>query len=422
MRNVFQQYEESENKLTHALVCSLGEDRRLLRRFVRRFTGRTAPSGPLKIVEQQRPGEEVRREEETSGIPDAWIYTDDGWALLIESKVTAPLKVSQLRRHLATAAHRGFRNATLLAITARDEAADLGREIRLYPWTDVYEWLIREATGSQWAKRCMEYIEILESNLIDNGGLKEGGLTRFSGIPFNQENLYSYLEAKRLLKLAMEALRENAKLKRQLRMDPGAPGRGAITGSSGAGVWDFLRLKDAKRAEVFTQYPHLTLAIEHDRLLAIVTIPNGVRTALRRRLVDLGHQGFSSLLSEVNGRLLKALQGDRGAAPMLIVVQRRYQTQRSAAILDAKLEFDLRTADSKTQKHGKGYVKPQPQWLGATYDALAKKRSNLQLSIGASFSFANSSSVHDWHVIDRIVNTWIACRPLLQAMGLKMPK
>ena len=419
MRNVFHQYQQPENRLTHALVCALAEDSRLLKRFTRWATGRATPKGKLQIVEQQRPGEEARSEDEAAGIPDAWIFNDDGWALLFESKITAHLGTGQLRRHLATAARRGFPNATLLVVTARDQAPAIKGDVIALPWTAVYAWLLREKRRSEWAARCANYMEILESDLIEQGTLKEGAVTTFSGIPFDSENPYSYLEAKRLLKLAMDKLRGNAKLKRELRMDPIAPGRGAITGSEGVAVWDFLRLKHAKGAQSFTQYPHLTLAIERDRLLAIVTIPNSVRADFRGRLLNLGLDGFGALLSGVNTRLIKVLRGDNGAAPRVVVVQRRYMTQSSPAIYDATLEFDLRTAFPTSRGRGKRIVKAQPQWLGATFNALSKKRSNLQIAIGASFPYTRSSTVHERTILDRIATTWIACKPLLTAMGLK---
>ncbi len=51
MRNVFDQYTQAENQLTHALACSLHEDQALLREFVRWLRGQEAPQGLLSIVE-----------------------------------------------------------------------------------------------------------------------------------------------------------------------------------------------------------------------------------------------------------------------------------------------------------------------------------------------------------------------------------
>jgi len=50
-------------------------------------------------------------------------------------------------------------------------------------------------------------MEILEVKLTNDGYLKEGILTVFSGIPFTEDSPYNYPEAKRLIKLAMEDLR-----------------------------------------------------------------------------------------------------------------------------------------------------------------------------------------------------------------------
>ena len=183
MRNVFDQYLQPENKLTHALVCSLGQDPRLLRRFVRWATGRSAPGRKLHIVEQQRPGEPERSEGEAAGIPDAWIFDDEGWALLIESKVSARVATSQLRRHMATAIRRGFPNPILLTLTARGESHRIRGSVVPRAWTEVYSWLLKERSQSEWAGRCVSYMEILEA-------LRLGGAFHYvPALPFLEELL-----------------------------------------------------------------------------------------------------------------------------------------------------------------------------------------------------------------------------------------
>ena len=111
MRNVFDQYTQPENRITHALVTALAEDPKLLRAFVRWITGVSAPAGKLHIVEQRLPGEPDEHSEVDAarrGLPDAWIYNDESWCLLIESKIAATLKNDQLHRHQKTAVRRGF--------------------------------------------------------------------------------------------------------------------------------------------------------------------------------------------------------------------------------------------------------------------------------------------------------------------------
>lgn len=417
MRNVFNQYTQPENQLTHALACALAEDDRLLRRFVRWATGKAAPASRLRIVEQQRPGEESGPEEGARGIPDAWIFNDEGWALLVESKIAAPLSAAQLRRHRATAIRRGFGEPLLLALTAGGRIPRLESHVQCRKWTDLYQWLRQQGSRSSWAARCSAYMEILEADLIERGYLREGAMTTFSGIPFGPDEPYNYLEAKRLLKLALAELRGSVRLERELGIDLSAPGRGAITGREQSSVWDFLRLHTAAHASVFTKFPHFTLAIESDRALAIVTVPHGIQSQFRRRLVELGQEGFKGLFRMIDSKLRIALKGDKGAVPIVIVVQRRYPTQRSAAIVDAKIEFDLRTAIPTTGRDAKSRVKVQPQWLDATFQAISKKSSNLQVAIGAAFPFGRSSSVRDKDFTQRVSDAWLACEPLLIAMG-----
>ena len=98
VRNVFDQYSQPENRLTHALACCLHEDDVLARELVRWLTARPTPEGDLHIVEQSLPGQPSADDDGArDSLPDAWIYSDDGWSLLLESKVQAPIDVDQLR-------------------------------------------------------------------------------------------------------------------------------------------------------------------------------------------------------------------------------------------------------------------------------------------------------------------------------------
>lgn len=155
------------------------------------------------------------------------------------------------------------------------------------------------------------------------------------------------------------------------------------------------------------------MGIGRDRALAIVTVPHGIKTEFRRNIIDLGYDGFEELMGLVNKNLVKALKKAEGSAPWVDVVQRRYRSQRSAAIVDAKVEYDLRTAFPGTSRHP---VKTQPQWLLATYDALSNKRSNLQVAVGAIFPYRTCEKTQYPEILDYIETTWLACKPLLDLM------
>jgi hypothetical protein len=236
MRNLFDQYNHPENRLTHSLVSSLANDPLLLGKFIRWATGLKSPSSQLTVVEQTLPGEEEPGDEEEAerrGLPDGWIFDGKGWCLIIESKIESPLTRDQIERHRRTAERRGFTTVHLLALVSDlPKSATLNRMLSVRKWAQLYCWL-RQERQSEWAVRLASYMEILEQKMVRDNYLREGTLTVFSGIPFGTEEPYNYFEAKRLLRLAMDELRKRGDLKKQLRMDSESKGRSAITGRAG---------------------------------------------------------------------------------------------------------------------------------------------------------------------------------------------
>lgn len=416
MRNVFDQYTQPENRVTHALATALAEEPALLKDFVKWVTGQSAPTGKLHIVEQRLPGEPELSEQdaERRGLPDTCVYNESGWCLLIESKVAASLTNDQLRRHCQTAVRRGFENISLLVLDVAQLRTSLPDGTLFRRWHEVYTWLNGKSKQFEWARRTAQYLEVAENRFREEGYMKEGNLTTFSGIPFSADEPYNYLEAKRVLRMAMEVLRKKKSLVSELGMDPKISGRPGITGKDASAVWDYLSLQGAGDEKMFTKYPHLTLAIQSDRLVAMVTVPHGIKAAFRRNLIDLGFSGFAEQLGVVNNRLIKALHGAKGAAPMCEIIQRRYPSQRSSAIIDARIEFDLRTAFPAKAKAE--HVKLQPQWLQATYDALSHKQSNLQMAVGAVFSYRTCKATVKPEILDSIAGVWVACKPLLDVL------
>ena len=127
----------------------------------------------------------------------------------------------------------------------------------------------------------------------------------------------------------------------------------------------------------------------------------------------MGAEGLHDVLEEVNDRMKPILRHDPGAAPWLVLLQRHYPSQRAHPIMDAKLEFDLRTAFESRSKGSK--VKLQEQWLDAALEAFLAKRSNIQLGVGTMFPYRQSRTVGTADVLDLVADSWIACEPLLRA-------
>ena len=78
------------------------------------------------------------------------------------------------------------------------------------------------------------------------------------------------------------------------------------------------------------------------------------------------------------------------------------------------LEFDLRTAFPPEGSH----VKAQPEWLAMAFHSFANKQSNIQLSVGFSFPYKRSQTVAGVKFADMVERSWLACGPLLEAIGL----
>jgi len=409
MRNVFDQYSQPENRLTHALVTTLFEDRSLLRPFAR-WAGATAipPKRRLHVTEQQVPGVLVSGDEdEGRGLPDASIYDDDGWLLMIESKVQAGLSRGQLLRHRRTAERHGFKQPHLLVLSVDEAQPRLPDGAAHREWREVYRWFRSRADQSAWARRFSRYIEIFESRMVARDYAIRGTLTMFDGLRFDEDNPYTYGEAKRLLRNLGEELRKRSDLER-FGVDPAGPGRSAITGRGEDRVWDYLPLKAARGANSFTDHPHLTIVIGAEGPRASVTIPNGVKGGFRGKLKQMEYAGFLDVLREVERGLRPVIARSSGATPAMYAVQRHYRSQRSVAEVDGRLDFDLRTIVERDRSP----VKWQPQWSEAVYDLVTNKRSNIQIGTVARFSY-DCPMVRSRDVLDLFAESWIAMKPML---------
>jgi len=419
VRNIFDQYSQPENRLTHALLASLAEDRWLLNAFVRWVSGRNEKRAKLRVLEQSLPGERQDLSEEEAqrrGLPDGCITDGDNWALLIESKFAARPTVDQLRRHLRTAQRCGIEDVSLLLITVHAAPGRLPDKVVAKQWWEVYAWLCKHAAPSPWARRCLEYIQVAETKEAEADYLQEGRLTVFSGIPFGRNEPYSYGQAKRLLKLLREELCRDKRLSKQLGADLSALGRPAITGRDRSSVWDFIPITHAYRAKNHTQYLHLTLVILENCVAAYVTIPNGIKSRLRSKLLGSSLKEFESAIQTVTIDIVRSLKGVKGFVPEVLVVQRHFASQSSPGVVDCQLRFDGRTALPKTSRY-RERVKSQPEWFKAAHDALTHRHSNLEFQIGCLFPYDTCPTTHDKRIVRAIADVWLACSPIVQGGG-----
>jgi hypothetical protein len=406
MRNTFDQYQQPENRLTHALYCTLRHEPKLIVPFLQ-WIGVNLPARgkAIEIVEQQIPGTPTRGDEgEGEGLPDLCFYTQDGkWIVVFEMKVQAKLTRKQLARHRATVQRAGFETPQMVAITVESSVNTVPAEAIALRWRDIYSWFANQRT--YWSRELVTYMEVFEAKAIAAEYKVRGTITMFNGLRFDDETPYTYPAAKRLLRLMGDELQKRPDLQKELGIDPQGARRPAIT--EGTGVWDFIPLK-AARGSTFISFPHLTLDIHPHFTTAAMTVPNGIAGGFRTKLKAAGFDGFLELIRRIAKKLRPVIKRSTGSKPMMYALQRHYASQRSAPVIDGRIEIDLRTC---LPTGGEG-VKRQLEWAEALYQVLINKRSNIQFAVLMKFEFG-CPIVRSPTAMDLFAKSWIAMKPLL---------
>ena len=413
MRNIFDQYNQPENKLTHSLATSLYEDKKLLDSFLKTFCKNFFKiTSNLKIEQQTVPGQITREidEKQKKGLPDAIIYNEEE-CLIIESKVSSTLTQDQLNRHEKTLKRRGFDKIKGIGIVV-----DLLPNVKLenwkqLTWNSVYSWAHKETKNSEWAKKLVDYFNVLENNMVEDEYLTEGSITEFTGIHFDDDNPYSYREGKRQLKLLVNKIRKNKILNDELNVDLKAKGRSGI--KKEGNLWDYLTFNTGIKQKSFTDEPHLTIGMSDKFIEADFTIPYRIKGKTKKNFYSLSWINFRNIVHEIALNYDKSFGISEGFQPHILLGQRRYPSQSSPAIHDARLEMDIRTAFKDISSKLKPTQKQQEEWLKVVFEINNNKKSNLQFQVGGRFYFNKQSLVNDKNADQILVKSFLACKPLI---------
>jgi hypothetical protein len=409
LRNVFDQYDQQENKLTHALISALYNECNLVRPFLNWLKVKNIP--PLKNIEislQQLPGEDSQiLTSDYDSVPDACFCDNENWAVLIESKVQAGISTNQLERHLKKAIRYCYNDIYVILITVDLPKQKLPTHVHHVQWKEIYQWFAIKSEKSNWARYFVEYMQIYESKMIAQNYNIRGTITMFKGFQFDKDNPYTYQEGKRLLRVLGREFRKNNHLKRKLGIDYKSEGRPKITKGDGGSVWDYIPLKNSK-GKTFTSYPHATMAISPKEACVAITVPNGIKGGIKKRLKEGGVHNFYNVLEKIENNLRNIIKKAPDTTPFICVQQRFYKSQRSYPRTDGRIEVDLRTI---INDKGTG-LRHQPQWTEAIYNILTNKRTNLQLGIEVRFPFS-AKCMQSSRAVDVMVDAWIAIKPIL---------
>ena len=417
MRNIFDQYSQPENRVTHALMTALHQDRVLLDSFLRDMLKLMAPvaASKLSVLSQRSPTNskqlsDLEASDERKGIPDGWIYSEVAkWCIFIEVKVTAPFSPDQIKRHRRAAEGQEFQKITGVVIAAIKLNFENGGT-KILEWRNVYAWLCLHRKERPWAEHTAQYLEIIETQLLESGILKEGALTKFDGIPFSLETPYEYHNAKRILNLACEELRKREQLENSIGMVSDELGRGKITGGKENSVWDYLSLWPSSESKSFNNFPHLTLGIGSENVSVMLTMPDKAQTQFRNAIKNIGLVGFKKVIENITSELAPLCLNKNSGVPWFSGYQRHGSSQYKTDILDGKIEFDLRTVV------GSGPIKKQELWLDTAYECVVQKKGNFAFQIGVIFPYKSCHELKSEKAIDLIVQAWLGCKPLIELL------
>jgi hypothetical protein len=214
----------------------------------------------------------------------------------------------------------------------------------------------------------------------------------------------------------MMELRKENRLADKIGVDLRLPGRPAITGKEKDSVWDLLQFKEAAQAKKFTHYPHLNLTINRAFANPHLVLPNSMQSVIRGRLRDLGRDGFVSILARVEKNMRPILKKHGGASPIVRAVHRHYRGQR-VSIVDARLDFDLRTISAIKGNRSSSDIKVCNAWVDSTWEALQTRKINFEMGIGIHLPYSEANPLRDAHTaLDFAVDSWISAKPLLDVM------
>jgi hypothetical protein len=419
MKNVFDQYDQPENRLTHALFCALHHDRHFLKAFLKRYArDLKLDYRHLAVDEQSVPTTQVDRGRRSrASLPDGVVSDRNGRALIVESKIASPLLSNQLRRHTLALRNQGYDKVNGLAIVAsQNSIKTIGWKSAC--WTDLYEWSASQTKQSVWVRELRDYLEILEAQMIEQDSLGDRALTKFNGIPFSKDHPYTYREAKRLLKLLRSKLMVDKSCVRDLGADPRDSGRKAITEQVVS--WDYLLFRRRPKNELFTKYPHLTFGIGAAAAQAYITVPNAADRRLVSALCNTSRHELEAAV-EASLKVFDRSVGRRvdGIKPLLRITQGHFRTQKSPRIVDGTIQFDLRTTIAE-QKRRRGTPKLQPEWLDAAQKVFQNKRSNMQLQIGCEFEYRDCPAVRSAEAQELFIIGWKVALAFFNKLGMTL--
>ena len=240
-------------------------------------------------------------------------------------------------------------------------------------------------------------------------GKLEGSITEFTGVHFDDENPYSYLEGKRQLRLLVNKIKQNKILQEELNVDLSKEGRGAMKG----GTWDILRFKSGVEVMSFTDELYLTIGLGEIGINGLLTVPYKMKGITRKNFYNLSWDEFKKIIYKIAQNYRNYFPNSKGFQPCIRIQQLRYPSQSSTPITDGQMNLDIRTAFEDLSSELKPTQKKQEEWLRAVFELNNNKKSNIQFQVGADFFYNKHTLVNNKDADQVVCKSFLACKPLI---------
>ncbi|MFH1349495.1 MAG: hypothetical protein ABII26_01025 [Pseudomonadota bacterium] len=374
---LYDQSTNEENRLTHALLHTIGSSQWLFIRFLTNLVGiNTSLIGKrCEISTQKVPSSHGDSDlKKIESIPDAWIVDDCskiGIAIEVKGQKNS-LRFDQLRKHAERV--QEYDRKYLLVITPDlkkpEKVIELankeGKRLNVVwiSWDKIYRWLIDlNISKSAQLKKDQFLVSSMKEYLE-----RRREVLGFQGIYFSSG--FNALEAKAILNSEMEEIEPTVmKLYKELRRR-----RPTITTISQESVWDCFGSEKG-----FTADLHITFGINERAHDIGLTVPNAANEAwLRLKKIFSNDDLLNELFS-----ILKTLK--ENVPHVFIEFIQRHFIARRFGVRDGYMEFNIDTFGTPFRKKNSKAKEFSP-WLPAIKEAIVnKKRINGQVMFKARF-------------------------------------
>ena len=359
LNNIFDQYDQEENRITNAFLQTLAKNRELLKAFLNGcFNIQIGKNTAIVISSQKEPfglGDEEDDRERAEGIPDGWIIIDEEKAIVFEAKIVRnAIRRDQLIAH--TKRIRGYSQKYLCVVTPDQDSPikDINIpnvDIAWISWRDVYKLVGKE-------KESQDLSGYLIKQLKEYLAMKED-LVGFQGIDYPSGS-FNPREAKIIIKnLIREVKPEVLKIYPQLKYEKKKYTKDAHAYTVyHRSTWSFLGAD-----ENFTKDIHLTFWLGETHMGMGLTVPNNAGKRWKR-LCSIFKD--NELFNSFQEKLFKLKERLPKHHLYLEFVHRHFIRQRDG-VIDGIIEVDLDTLK------GANPIKQNPRWLSVIRELVASK-------------------------------------------------